>query len=208
MDRVIVWIDIETTHLDANLAWPTQIAAVATDRATLKVLDGLEVKVKFTPEYADPDALKRFRYDPKVWGMEQLLPITAAVTLASFLKAYATWTRTSKYGGNTNTWTEIGGHNAATYDSLILKRWFDQLQIKTKAALWHGAVVDTMQLARQLEFACDEHWEGGFSLGALCERFGIEHDLAREHDALYDVSQTVELARRLRALALEGGVQR
>lgn len=200
MSDRIVWIDIETDKLDPVAAQPIQVACIATDRVTLEEIDSLELKVHFREYHADNDALKRNHYSYDIWYQESLSPDVALDTLTDFFAAHATRKRTSKRSGNGYTTCEIGGHNIAMYDAIILANWYNRAKEFCPAATWVTGPVDTMQWARAVEFARGERWDGGFSLKALCERFGIALD--NEHDAMADVKATVELARVLKRMTV------
>lgn len=198
MTDKIVWLDIETDKLDPVAAQPIQVACIATDRITLEEIDSIELKVNFREYHANLEALKRNHYDFDVWSKEALLPEKALETLTDFFAAYSTWKRTSRRSGNGYVTCEVGGHNIAIYDAIILANWYKRLDEFCPAAVWVTGPIDTMQWARAVEFARGERWDSGFSLKALCERFGIK--LENEHDAMADVKATVELARVLKGM--------
>lgn len=123
------------------------------------------------------------------------------VELNDFLNEFGSWKRTSKSSNKTYTTAELAGHNIALYDAVLLRSWYKRLDGYLPAAAWVTGPVDTMQMARSIEWARGERWEDGFSLGPLCKRFGIV--LEGAHDALNDVLATVELAKRLRGMIKE-----
>lgn len=200
LNETVVWLDIETDRLDPLTANPIQVACIATDRMTLEEIDRFEIKILFDIGAADPSALERNCYDAKAWvGATELYP--SLVELGAFFRKHSTWERISKRSGKTYTTCEIGGHNIAAYDAVILSEAYKRCAEFCPAATWTTGPVDTMHWARSIEFARGERWETGFSLKALCERFGIVLD--NEHDALADVKATVELARKLKGVTIE-----
>lgn len=197
---IIVWLDLETSRLDPATCEIIQIAAIATDRHSLKELDRFECKVHFDVSSAASEALERNAYDAAVWSAEAISQREAMNSFTAFLHCHSTWHRVSSKGNHYTT-CEIGGHNIAQYDAPILQRWYKDLGAWCPCATYASMVVDTMFWARSLEFALGERWETGFSNKALCDRFGIS--LENEHDALADIEATVELARALRRLMHE-----
>ncbi|MEE8308657.1 MAG: 3'-5' exonuclease [Gammaproteobacteria bacterium] len=195
-----VFIDIETDRLNPIQANPIQIAAIAVDRDTLAPIEEFEIKIAFPVEFASPDALERNCYTPEAW-IKAALPLTAMTEFNGFLDGHGSWERTAKSSGKTYATAELAGHNIALYDAVLLRSWYKRFDGFLPAAAWVTGPVDTMQMARSIEWARGERWEEGFSLGALCKRFGIV--LEGEHDALNDVLATVELAKQLRGMIKE-----
>lgn len=200
MDEV-VFVDIEIDRLDPDRGNPIQIAMIAVDRGTLEEIEALEVKIKLRPS-PDPRALERNCYDEATWATESVPHRSARAAVSGFLGTHATWTRTSLGSGKEVTWAELAGHNISWYDGPILERWLGYYESPRKPAIWATSTIDTMHWARAVEFALNERWVEGFSLGALCERFGIRFE-GEEHDALVDVRATVELAKVLKTMRLE-----
>lgn len=188
----IVFVDIETTHLDIDLAEPIQIAAIAVDKSSLKVIDEFEIKIKFNESWANKDALKRNHYNPHKWKLEAVSSVEARILFSSFCQKHATWNRTSKKG-NQYTVAEMAGHNADAYDAPIISKWYRANNEYIPLSCWRTGVIDTMHMAKIVELVYGENWDTGFSLRALCDRFGIL--LKNEHDALEDVRATVDLYR-------------
>jgi exonuclease I len=198
MTDAIVWLDIETDRLNPLTANPIQVACIATNRVTLEELDHFEIKIHFNVQAADPSALERNCFDAEIWEKEAVNPSEAILLVSAFFKDYSTWTRISKRSDRQYTTCEIGGHNVAAYDAVVLSQWYKWLDAFCPAATWATGPVDTMHWARAIEFSRGERWESGFSLAALCERFNIV--LEGEHNAMNDVAATVELARILKKL--------
>ena len=197
MNQTTVFLDIETDRLDPKTANPIQIAMVAVNRATLEEIDSFESKIKFDATQADPDALERNCYDVDIWEREAIEPFRAMENIRAFLLRHGDWSRVSRRGNNYYT-AEIAGHNAANYDAVVLASFFKRHEAYLPAATWVTGPVDTMHMARCIEWLKNERWESGFSLGALCQRFDIS--LENEHDAMADVRATVELAGVLRGI--------
>jgi len=192
----IVFLDIETNKLDPATAVPIQIAALAVNSKSLKIVGEFEAKVKFDLGSADPKALQRNSYNKEVWESEATAPHVVAAALEDFFDRHATWTRTSIGSGKRKTWCEVAGHNISFYDGPILNRWLYNLRgVFSVAALWTTGPLDTMHWAKCKEFEWGRRFVNGLSLGALCKCFGI--NIENEHDALADVIATVELAKRL-----------
>ena len=192
-----IFVDIETDRLDPKTANPIQLAAIVVDRDTLKEYGQFEVKLRFNVKAADPKALERNCYTPEDWE-PALVPSVGMMLFSGFLEAHSTWDRISKKSGVSYTTTELAGHNIALYDAVLLREWYKRMDKFLPAAAWVTGPVDTMHMARAIEWARGERWIDGFSLDALCKRFGIV--LENAHDALEDVRATVELARALRSM--------
>jgi DNA polymerase III alpha subunit (gram-positive type) len=190
----LVFVDIETTHLDTNLAVPIQIAAIAINKSSIKQIDEIEIKIDFNRSLADIEALSRNCYNPNRWKKDAVSPDVARRKFSNFCKEHATWDRISK-NGNQYTIAEMGGHNADAYDAPIISKWYRDVNQYIPLSCWRTGVIDTMHMAKVVEITYDERWDSGFSLRALCDRFRIL--LKNEHDALEDVRATVDLYRQL-----------
>ena len=190
----LVFVDIETTHLDTNLAVPIQIAAIAIDKSSLNTIDEFEIKIDFNRSLADTESLSRNCYNPNKWKKDAVSPQVARSKFSNFCKEHATWDRVSK-NGNRYTIAEMAGHNADFYDASIISRWYREHDKYIPLSCWRTGVIDTMHMARIVETVYGERWDSGFSLRALCDRFGIL--LKNEHNAMEDVVATVDLYRHL-----------
>jgi DNA polymerase III epsilon subunit-like protein len=119
----LVFVDLETTGLEP---WRPvmQIAAIAVSR-NLAEIETFEAKVQFPKRWADPAALRKFHYDPKVWRREGLSAREVAEAFATFLLRHATVDVVSSNGVGYRV-AQIVAHNA-TFDGAFLRNWFDRL---------------------------------------------------------------------------------
>lgn len=208
----LVFVDTETTGLDPNDHTVIQIAAIAVDDS-FRELATFERKVLFRMERATEEALEINSYDPEVWEKEAIHPEDAAKEFSRFLRPFCDVELVSKRTGNPYHVAQLAGHNAQ-FDMDFLEAFYKRLDNKffpaapkpldtMGYAMWRcfeqgnaeGHLGDVYAM-RPSQYAVPD----GFSLGVLCEHFGIEIDA---HDALSDVRATVELAKRLLSQGLE-----
>ena len=191
----IVFFDLETGGLDPARHPIIQLAAVATDaRDGLRELGAIELKVKFDPAAADPEALAGNSYDADAWERDAHPGHVAAGALSGFLRAHSTVEKTSARTGRAYRVARLAGHNAAAFDWQFLRSWYDRLGSFLPADY---RVLDTLQLAAWLAYSRGGE-VGGLGLSDLAARLGVERE-GEAHDALSDVRLTVGVARVLMA---------
>lgn len=203
--KKLVFLDLETTCSNPDVAEPIQIAMVAVDEG-YSIVDEFEMKIVFDTEKASAAALKKNHHDAGVWAREAYEPEVAAQRVNDFFWDHATWEYTSK-AGKTNTWCECAGHNIARFDGPVLDRFIRGHGEWPKAALWATATLDTMHLARWVAHITERPFLG-FALETLANYLNIGFE-GKAHDALADVKMTVEVAKKLEdmlAEAFQGGL--
>lgn len=182
-----IFFDLETTGIGRQHTI-IQFAAIAVD-AKFRQLDELEVKIKFDPKKADPDALRVNGYTPEAWK-NALSVEDAQAEIMSFLREHADRELISKRGRPYRVAT-LAGHNSS-FDADHLFRFFEPDFVPADRR-----VLCTMQLAMWYFFVDPERTPPrNFQLATLCEYFDIKVD-DRAHDALGDVKRTVKLAQEL-----------
>lgn len=191
MSRIVL-CDCETGGLDPAVHPMIQFAAIAVD-LDWKELETLEVKLRFDPAKADPEALKLNHFDPAVWEREAIEPAAAVKRIGQFLREHATTEMVSQRTGRPYKVATLAGHNVQ-FDAGFLQALF-------KA---HGAfvpasyrVMDTCSLALWTYHGRADAPKT-FKLGELAKHLGVE--LEGAHDALADVRATVAVARALLAM--------
>ena len=189
MKTPTVFFDLETGGVEEHHP-DIQLAAVAV--RDWEVVDTFEHKIQFDTAEAEPEALRINSFNPNIWKDKALPEENVVMAFASFLEKYRAIQKISR-AGNPYTVARLAGHNVARFDAPRLLRMFKRN---------HGTFLpadafmplDTMQLALWHFADADEKPEN-FKLGTLCQFFGINTEGA--HDALVDVTNTVQLARNL-----------
>ncbi len=188
MEQRIVCFDLETGGLDPKRHPIIQLAAIAVTEE-FEVPETIEIKIQFDEKKASADALRKNHYHPGLWASVGKEPQEAAREFAAFLKRHATCPMLSAKGQPFNV-AQLAAHNSA-FDGPFLSTWYERLGIYLPAK---RLVLCTMQLA-MWQFLGVEQGPRSFKLQDLCEHFGIRFDAAKAHDALGDVTATVELFR-------------
>lgn len=191
MNQRLVFVDIETGGLDPTRHPIIQIGAVAVDQ-NAEVLEAFEAKVQFDERRASRDSLRKNHYHPGIWAKEGRPPQEAAGEFAEFLRRHATVPMLSAKGDS-----YCVAHNA-TFDGPFLINWFERQKTYLPA---RRLVLCTMQLAMWQCLGLGHKAPRSYKLAELCEYFGVPFSAAKAHDALGDVTATVELCRRLMVLA-------
>lgn len=107
----IVWIDVETTGIDANKEHLLQVACIVTDGNLVELDKGYEQKVYYSQENAKE---MRFNADPYVQNMHDVTGLWKALpsgvkleemsnSLLSYIKGFVPDARTARLGGNSIT---------------------------------------------------------------------------------------------------------
>jgi DNA polymerase-3 subunit epsilon len=174
-NKNLAFIDIETTGFNVETQEIIEIGCVIVkqqDGVLGEVVEEFELKIQpMKLENADPEALSINGYNEAEWLF--------AMTLEQAIKTFAEKTKESIFVA----------HNAA-FDWSFIAKAFATTNIENKMFY---AKIDTISFA----FA-KLHKDPSvtrYSLGSLCERFGITND--RAHTALADTRATVEVYRKL-----------
>lgn len=188
----LIFFDIETGGLE--MTHPIiQIAAIAVDEEFAE-LDSIELKLRFDPMKADPEALKINHYDTLVWVSEAIEQADAVRRLAKFIEPHKAIEMVSKKPPfRPYKVACLAGHNAATFDGPRLQRLFRDHKAFLPA---DPRVLCTVQLAMWWALRHGVRPKS-FKLGDLCEHFGIPIAAGEAHDALADVRLTIELTKKL-----------
>ncbi|MFT6361319.1 MAG: DNA polymerase III epsilon subunit family exonuclease [Candidatus Paceibacteria bacterium] len=174
-NKNLAFIDIETTGFNVETQEIIEIGCVIVkqqDGVLGEVVEEFELKIQpMKLENADPEALSINGYNEAEWLF--------AMTLEQAIKTFAEKTKECIFVA----------HNAA-FDWSFIAKAFATTNIENKMFY---AKIDTISFA----FA-KLHKDPSvtrYSLGSLCERFGITND--RAHTALADTRATVEVYRKL-----------
>lgn len=193
MERRLVFFDLETGGLDPKRHPIIQLAAVAVDE-NLQPLEAFEAKINFNARHAKAQSLRKNHYHPGVWANEGRDAKHAAKDFAEFLKRHASIPALSAQGKPYQV-AQLVAHNAA-FDAPFLTAWYDKLNLYLPA---RRLVLCTMQLGMWHFLSSDQSPPANYQLATLCRHLGVPFQAAAAHDALGDVSATVQL---FRALAL------
>jgi len=174
-NKNLAFIDIETTGFNVETQEIIEIGCVIVkqqDGVLGDVVEEFELKIQPTKlENADPEALSINGYNEAEWLF--------AMTLEQAMKTFAEKTKECIFVA----------HNAA-FDWSFIAKAFATTNVENQMFY---AKIDTISFA----FA-KLHKDPSvtrYSLGSLCERFGITND--RAHTALADTRATVEVYRKL-----------
>ncbi len=174
-NKNIAFIDIETTGFNVETQEIIEIGCVIVkqnDGVLGEVVEEFELKIK--PErldLADPEALSINGYNEAEWLF--------AMTLEQAMKVFAEKTKECIFAA----------HNAA-FDWSFIAKAFATTQVENQMFY---AKIDTISFA--LAKLHNNPEVTRYSLGALCDYFGITND--RAHTALADTRATVEMYRKL-----------
>jgi DNA polymerase III epsilon subunit-like protein len=189
MDQRQVFFDLETGGPDPKRHPIIQIAAIAVDH-DLEVIEAFEAKIQFDKQRANAHSLRKNHYHPGIWAREAKDAKTVARDFSSFLRRHATADLLSAQGKSYRV-AQLVAHNAA-FDGPFLAAWFEKLDVYLPA---RRLVLCTMQLA-MWQFATGQLTPpANYQLATLCEHFGVSFHAATAHDALGDVTATVQLFR-------------
>lgn len=201
--RVIVY-DLETSGLNRDLHDVIQFAGQALNLTTGQVVDSLEIKVQFSLEHADQEALNVSSYDAGVWEKEAHDPYSAVDEVIRFINRYKSKNELSSKG---NTWQSavLVGYNNHRFDDDFLRAWVKRYSFREGEAPTNGydskflpasyASVDLMPVIRFLSLVkyhtAPTEPHAKFTLESVAQRFGFtNHDA---HDAFGDVQATVHV---------------
>lgn len=179
--RPLVFIDTETTGLDASRHELIEVAGIIVDiqnqsQGIYTVLDSFVYKIHPTRiTDADPNALKINHYDPSHWI--DALDLKTALTLVA-----------EKTKG-----AVMIGHNV-TFDFMFLDKAFKQTGVMNTM---HYHLLDTISIA-YTKLKDQELDIQRFGLQYLCEYFNIPNK--DSHTAFADAEATFELYKKLMSL--------
>lgn len=191
MEQRLVFFDLETGGIDPKRHPIIQIAAIAVDHR-LEVLEAFEAKIRFDKQKANAHSLRKNHYHPGVWAREARDAKDIAGELAAFLRRHATVPAISGEGRDYRL-AQLVAHNAA-FDGPFLTCWYEKLKQFLPA---RRQVLCTLQLALWHSVLSGRPPPANHQLSTLCAHFGIPFHAANAHEALADVSATVQLYRAL-----------
>jgi DNA polymerase-3 subunit epsilon/ribonuclease T len=195
MEQQLVFFDLETGGLDPKRHPIIQLAAVAIDH-TGEVLEAFEAKLRFNPKKANAYSLRKNHYHPGVWAKEAGDANETAKNFAAFLRRHATTPMLSSEGRSFHV-AQLVAHNAA-FDGPFLATWYERLELYLPA---RRQVLCTLQLALWHFTLSQARPPSNYQLATLCAHFGIRFHAAAAHEALADVTATVQLFRALSRIA-------
>lgn len=193
-----VFFDLETTGPDVEVDEILQIAAVATGPAPdFKEIEAFEIKARPSERglvrIAEARAGSKSRpafdhpYDPKLWV--GAVGEKAAIEMFFDFCCDYMLPRKSKKGGRYFS-AQAVGHNAATFDDVLLRRRAAFYGIKKIP--YDYRVLDTLQISMWAHILKNAP-QNSYSLEALSEKYKIP--VVKAHDALSDVDTTLHLVR-------------
>ncbi len=195
----LVFFDLETAGLDPKRHPIIQVAAIAVDE-NLSPVEAFEAKIRFDEKKANKNSLRKNHFHRGVWAKEAQEERQVAIEFAEFLRRHAAIDMTSS-SGHTFRVAQLVAHNAS-FDGPFLQDWFDRIGIFLPA---RRQVLCTLQRAM---WWCSENPHaippGDFKLASLCQHFGVPFHAAAAHEALADVTATMELYRRMHVGQVNG----
>lgn len=193
MNQKLIFIDLEVGGPNPKRHPIIQLAAIAVDER-LDVLEAFEAKIRFNPKCANAYSLRKNSYHPGVWAQMAREPKEVAKDFAQFLRRHASVSTLSATGECYHV-AQLVAHNAA-FDGPFLMEWYEQLGAYLPA---RRQLLCTLQLAMWRVAILGERPPANFQLATLCAHFGVPFHAAKAHDALGDVTATVQLFKAMRA---------
>lgn len=198
-----VVLDTETGGTDPRRHPLIQVAMIACTRAW-EPLEELDVRIRFSEELAEPEALKLNSYDPEVWAAKALHPRDAAQQIGDFLRRHAGLELVSQKG-NPYRVAQLVAHRA-DFDADFLFAFFRDPGWQVGEAPEEGTdprvfcpaffrPLCTLQLMQWALLVAGARPPENMKLGTLAKWLGI--DPGEAHDALSDVRVALEIARRV-----------
>lgn len=187
MNERLVFFDLETGGLDPKRHPIIQLAAIAVD-VHLEVLEAFEAKIRFNLKCASANSLRKNHYHPGVWAKEAREPKDVAVEFAKFLRRHAGSAQLSAQGKSYEV-AQLVAHNAA-FDGPFLINWFEKLDLYLPA---NRLALCTLQLAMWQFAVSGRPPPPNYQLATLCQHLQIPFHAAAAHDALGDVTATVQM---------------
>jgi len=187
MNQKLIFIDLEVGGPNPKRHPIIQLAAVAVDER-LDVLEAFEAKIRFNPKCANAYSLRKNSYHPGVWAQVAREPKEVAKDFSQFLRRHASVASLSATGEHYHV-AQLAAHNAA-FDGPFLVEWYQQLGIYLPAK---RQLLCTLQLAMWRFALSRERPPTNYQLATLCRHFAVPFHAAKAHDALGDVTATVQL---------------
>ncbi|WP_428305399.1 3'-5' exonuclease [Lacipirellula sp.] len=191
MNQKLVFIDLEVGGPNPKRHPIIQLGAIAVD-SRLEVLEAFEAKIRFNHRSANAYSLRKNSYHPGIWATEACEPKAVAKEFAQFLRRHATAATISNKGDSYQV-AQLVAHNAH-FDGSFLIDWYERLGVYLPAK---RQLLCTLQLALWRCVTSGENPPANFQLATLCAHFGVPLHAAKAHDALSDVTATVQLFRAL-----------
>ena len=186
----LVFFDLETAGLNPKRHPIVQVAAIAVDDDLCPV-ETFEAKIHFDERRANRNSLRKNHYKRGIWAKVALDPETAANKFAEFLRRHASVAMLGTDGEPYHL-AQLVAHNAQ-FDAEFLQAWYERLYMYLPARY---QVFCTLQRALwYFQEHSDETRPTDFKLATLCNHFGVPFHAANAHDALGDVTATVDLYR-------------
>ena len=189
-----IFLDIETAGLAIDDPI-IEVAAVAVESATYRVVDSIDMKIAFEMKYlTNFEALGVNKFSATEWAHYALPSEVAAKKLEIFFKKYATIEKAGKKSGKTYYIPQLAGHNSNAFDAPRVKHWFDKHE-----CFFHPAMLRTLDTEQKARWFFADNPQllppENYQLGTLIQHLGL--DCNPDHTALADTLATVDLAQAL-----------
>jgi DNA polymerase III epsilon subunit-like protein len=200
---IVVVFDLETGGLDPATHVIIQIAALAVELPSYKVIASFCEKVKFNIAKQDPDALAgnvfgRNGYTAETWNAEAKNPVTVANMFQAWLRPYKERQEVSK-AGKPYLSVQLAGHNVYGFDLPFISKWMKRLKEAENAAgrefsdylPFNWQPLDTLAIASFYRYMMPGYDPLNLKLETLCRYHGIAE--SQSHDGLDDCRLTAAL---------------
>jgi DNA polymerase III epsilon subunit-like protein len=188
----LVFFDLETGGLNPQRHPILQLAAIAVDDR-LCFVEKFEAKIRFDERQANRNSLRKNHYRRGIWVRAALEPEDAAKEFANFLRRHATFPMVGSDGSDYRV-AQLVAHNAP-FDGEFIQTWYQRRYMYLPARY---QILCTLQRAMWFfEEHPDEPRPTDFKLATLCRHFGVPFHAASAHEALADVTATIDLYRAL-----------
>lgn len=205
MEKIVVFLDLETGGLDPAQHSIIQIACVAMLLPAYEVLGQFNEKVKFDIAKQDPEALKnnvfgRNGYTIEKWNGEAKHPVIVAGLLRHWLEPYKDRQEIGR-AGKPYLSVQLAGHNITAFDLPFISKWIKRLEESENAKGnsfnsyfgFNWQPLDTLAIAAFYRFTMPGYDPENLKLETLCRYHGIAKE--QTHDALDDLHLNVDLFR-------------
>jgi len=186
-----IFVDVEpaTEDPDGPLM---EVAAVAVESATYRVIDTIDMKVEFEMRYlTDYKILGCNKFSAETWAKYALPEEVVAKKLAIFFNRYATVGKTSRKTGKDYYIPKLAGHNSSAFDAPRLKILFDK-----HGQFFHDEMLRTLDTQHKALWFFEDNpavpQPDNYQLQTLTAYFGLAPFDA--HSALPDARASVDLA--------------
>ena len=193
MNPKLIFVDLEVGGPNPKRHPIIQLAAIALD-SHLEILEAFEAKVRFNPKCANAYSLRKNSYHPGVWAQEAREPHEVAKEFSQFLRRHASISTLSSKGEQYHV-AQLVAHNAP-FDGPFIIEWYERLGIYLPAK---RQLLCTLQLALWHFAMTGEPPPANYQLATVCGHLCVPFHAAKAHDALGDVTATVQLYRALAA---------